>query len=141
MYSIVLIDDERWMLEQMWRILEWGSLDCKIAGEFTDAQKALAEIARLAPDIILCDISMPSMSGLDFLDELRKRKIDTEVIFISGYNRFEYAGGQEGIREYDKAMPYPMREQGQRPETKSIGGKEGFGRKQRDCQKSKGIFE
>ena len=91
MYSIVLIDDERWMLEQMWRILEWGSLDCKIAGEFTDAQKALAEIARLAPDIILCDISMPSMSGLDFLDELRKRKIDTEVIFISGYNRFEYA--------------------------------------------------
>lgn len=32
MYSIVLIDDERWMLEQMWRILEWGSLDCKIAG-------------------------------------------------------------------------------------------------------------
>ena len=70
MYSIVLIDDERWMLEQMWRILEWGSLDCKITGEFTDAQKALAEIARLAPDIILCDISMPSMSGLDFLDEL-----------------------------------------------------------------------
>lgn len=54
-------------------------------------RKALAEIARLAPDIILCDISMPSMSGLDFLDELRKRKIDTEVIFISGYNRFEYA--------------------------------------------------
>lgn len=40
MYSIVLIDDERWMLEQMWRILEWGSLDCKIAGEFTDAQKS-----------------------------------------------------------------------------------------------------
>lgn len=63
----------------------------KLRGEFTDAQKALAEIARLAPDIILCDISMPSMSGLDFLDELRKRKIDTEVIFISGYNRFEYA--------------------------------------------------
>ena len=48
------------------------------------------------PDIILSDISMPYISGLEMLETLRKNNINTEIIFITAYGKFEYA--QEAIR-------------------------------------------
>lgn len=71
-------------------MIRWGELSMELAGEADNGVLAKEEILKLKPDIVLADIRMPGMDGLELVSGL-KGMTDTKFLFISGYKEFEYA--------------------------------------------------
>ncbi len=91
MLRMILADDEPVITRGIRKLLKWETLGIEIIGEYEDGRKALEAIVREQPDIALLDISMPGMSGVEILKECRAIGNDAAVIFISGFQDFEYA--------------------------------------------------
>ncbi|TDF95048.1 response regulator transcription factor [Paenibacillus piri] len=96
MYKVILVDDEIWSLEGIRKVFDWQHMGFAIAAQTTDASEALELICSLKPDVVVTDIRMPEISGIDLLTLSRKRGITSEFIIISGFAEFAYA--QEAIR-------------------------------------------
>ena len=98
MIKAVILDDEKPICSLLKRIIPWKELDITLAGEAYDGEDGLRMIDRLNPEIVITDICMPGISGLQMVETLRKNRKtkDTIVIFISGYDEFQYA--REAIR-------------------------------------------
>jgi two-component system, response regulator YesN len=96
MYSLAIIDDEKLIREGLISYIDWKSVGVEISGVFGSAKEALEALRGRMPDIILSDIKMPAMNGVEFLRELRSADSRSEVIFISAYRNFDYA--KEAIR-------------------------------------------
>ena len=78
--SIVVIDDEPSNVTLLERILEWSNF--RNVTSFTDPEKALAEIRRSPPDLVLLDLQMPQMDGFQMLEELRSNELANDHIPI-----------------------------------------------------------
>jgi two-component system, response regulator YesN len=86
----LLVDDEINILKNLQAVVPWSSLNIDLVGTARNGQKAL-ELARdLRPQLILCDIRMPVMDGIDFLGALREFDTEAEVIMMTGYQDFNY---------------------------------------------------
>ncbi|ARK29821.1 response regulator transcription factor [Halalkalibacter krulwichiae] len=95
-YKVVLVDDESLILRSLEKIIDWESLNCEVAGTANDGQKALSLIKEMKPEVVVTDICMPEMNGLDLLREIQQLQAQPKVILLSGYNDFQYA--KEGLR-------------------------------------------
>lgn len=91
MYKVVIIDDEPWTIIDIEQTLPLDELGFSISGSFRDPLTAITSIIREKPDLIITDIRMPEMSGLELMQKLRDQKLSTEIVIISGYGQFEYA--------------------------------------------------
>lgn len=91
MYSVFLVDDEPWVLMGLKNLIDWGEAGFIICGEATDGKKAWERICHLKPDLILSDIQMPGLTGMQLIEKVRQAGIDAEVVIVSGYSEFEYA--------------------------------------------------
>jgi len=91
MYTMLVADDERWIRERIISSIDWSRIGVSVAGEAADGEEALALCIKLKPDIILTDIRMPGISGLDFIRSLNDERINARIIIISGFNDFDYA--------------------------------------------------
>lgn len=102
MYQVFLADDEPWVLLGLRNLIDWSAEGFVICGEATDGHKAWDRICRLEPDLILSDIQMPGLTGIELIEKIRENDMTTEVMFISGYSEFEYAraGMRLGCAEY-----------------------------------------
>ena len=89
-YRVVIIDDEPWTREVLRSLGEWDRLGLMIGGEASDGESGLALIRQLRPDIVLTDIKMPLMSGLELVAALRREDTRARVIMVSGYDDFGY---------------------------------------------------
>jgi two-component system response regulator YesN len=93
---MLIVDDEYIILDSLKTLMNWESIGVEVTGTADNGAAAIDMAIKMQPDIILSDISMPYISGLEMLETLRRNKINTEVIFITAYGKFEYA--QEAIR-------------------------------------------
>ena len=91
MIRMILADDEPVITRGIRRLLDWKTLGIEIIGEYGDGRSALEAIVRDRPEIALLDISMPGLSGVEILKECRAMGNGAAVIFISGFQDFEYA--------------------------------------------------
>lgn len=91
MIRMILADDEPVITRGIQKLVDWSSLGIEIAGVYTDGKEVLDGIIRLQPELALLDISMPGMTGVEILKECHMLEIETKVIFISGFQDFEYA--------------------------------------------------
>ena len=91
MWKILIVDDEAIIRESLKRFINWRSINATVCGLAENGSVALDFILNDPPDIILCDISMPSLNGIELIEFLHHHKIPSEVIFISAYSNFEYA--------------------------------------------------
>ncbi|WP_171651021.1 response regulator transcription factor [Paenibacillus foliorum] len=91
MWKIAIIDDDRAVLQGMRKIIPWDELEAEHAGEAMDGQQGLKLIASVNPDIVITDIYMPLMNGLDMVEELRKIGYEGKIVILSGFADFEYA--------------------------------------------------
>jgi two-component system response regulator YesN len=110
-YKVMLLDDEPWQLKGMEEMIPWNSAGFKISYALDKPADALKLLSTGRIDVLLSDIRMPGMSGLELLGRLRSGRIDTTVIFLSGYAEFKYA--QEAIRmgAYDYLLkPFNLEE-------------------------------
>ncbi len=86
---VVIADDEYIIRERLAKHLREAGYD--VVGMADDGLKAQEMLTTLAPDIIITDIAMPHMSGIELLQESRKAGILTKFIILTGYNEFDYA--------------------------------------------------
>ncbi|MDD3334076.1 MAG: response regulator [Eubacteriales bacterium] len=91
MYKIVVIDDNRAIAEMIATAIPWDKLECAVCGVAYNGIRGRDLIQRQHPDIIIADIHMPGMNGLDMIKNLRETSPQTKVIFISAYDDFAYA--------------------------------------------------
>jgi len=91
MYKVVLADDEELIVEGMKQLVDWKELGCEIAGIAYDGDEALDIINEAEPDIIITDIRMPAMNGLEMIDRVKEQLPDVVIMIMSGYSDFEYA--------------------------------------------------
>ena len=91
MYTMLVADDEKWIRERIISSINWAKIGVSIKGEAAEGEEALELCRKIKPDIILTDIRMPGINGLDFLKTLNEEGSKAKVIIISGYGDFEYA--------------------------------------------------
>ena len=91
MYSVIVVDDETWILKLIRKIVDWESLGFQVMADASDGKTALQLIRDLKPDLVITDIRMPGLDGIGLIKATRELDIDSEFIIISGYSDFEYA--------------------------------------------------
>ena len=96
MYRVVLIDDERVIVEGLRRVIKWEDYDCEVVGTAGDAVAGAQLIRQLHPHIVFTDICMPGQDGLAMVAGLRSEFPNMQVSILTGYRDFEYA--KEAIR-------------------------------------------
>lgn len=87
---IMILDDEFIMRQGIRFMLKWEEDGYEIVGEASNGREALELIPELKPHIILCDIAMPVMNGLDFIKVAGREYPDIRIIVLSSYDNFEY---------------------------------------------------
>ena len=90
-WKILIADDEPKIRRGLHAQIDRLGLPCEVCAEAEDGEIALEAAERLRPDILLVDINMPFVNGLDFIQALRRTRADARVILITGYEEFEYA--------------------------------------------------
>lgn len=98
----ILIADDHTLFRQGLRSLLERQADIKVIGEAGNGRHTLEQVRKLKPDIVLLDISMPGLSGLDMIPRIRKINPDTKVLILSMYENEEYLyrGLRAGARGY-----------------------------------------
>lgn len=91
MYKILLVEDDKALRFVYSKMKVWSECGFVISQEATDGKMALEILQNNSFDLIVTDIRMPFIDGIEFLREIRNRNINTCVIFISSYDEFEYA--------------------------------------------------
>lgn len=96
MYKVMIIDDEPLIVEGLSKVVDWKSLGCEVVGTAMDAKEGETKIRELLPDILLTDVNMPQVNGLEMLRGLRSEFPNLLVTIISGHSDFHFA--QEAMR-------------------------------------------
>ena len=101
-FSIILADDEQQILYGMKKGIEWERLGFKVAGVAQNGKEALELMEEVHPDLVISDIKMPFMDGLELAKHIHEDYMNTKVILFSGWDDFEYArlAISYGVSEY-----------------------------------------
>lgn len=102
MYKVFLVEDEIVVREGIKNNIRWEEADCVIVGDESDGELAYPRILKEQPDILITDIRMPFMDGLELSKLLKKDLPQLKIIIISGYSDFSYAQQaiDIGVTEY-----------------------------------------
>lgn len=91
MYRIVVADDEEELRRAIIRKIPWEEIGFQVAGEAENGAEALRLVEELEPDLVLTDIRMPFISGIELARQIREVRPATRIAFLSGYDDFTYA--------------------------------------------------
>ncbi|MBQ6371618.1 MAG: response regulator [Oscillospiraceae bacterium] len=91
MKKIVVVEDEELVRQGIVHAVDWESIDCEVVGEASNGLAGLAVIKERKPDLIVADIKMPVMDGIDMVRALREEGMVSRVIFLTAYSDFSYA--------------------------------------------------
>ncbi|KWX76129.1 hypothetical protein AMQ83_36165 [Paenibacillus riograndensis] len=100
-YTVLIVDDEPLILKSLQTSVDWSSMDCEVIGIAEDGEEALERMQIRMPDIVLTDIAMPGMNGIELLERMNRWSKRPEVIILSGYSDFEYARKGLQYRVFD----------------------------------------
>lgn len=89
-YKLLVADDEYWVREKLKHILDWPRYDIEFLEPACDGEEVLARPEQERPDILITDINMPGLSGVDLLEQLAREHEDIVMLVISGYDTFDY---------------------------------------------------
>ena len=95
---MIVVDDERFVRMGIVGETDWASLGCEVVGEAENGLDALELVHEKNPELMICDIRMPKMNGLEMLKKLREEKNPVQVIFLTAYSEFSYA--REALKLY-----------------------------------------
>lgn len=102
MFNLLIVDDEEIIVEGLQLLIPWKELEISVIATASSGEEALEIIKQQKIDILLTDISMDEISGLDLIDALNSKQPDAKSIVLSGFNEFDYIkrGLQLGIENY-----------------------------------------
>ena len=110
MRTVLIVDDEIAVCNLVKHLVDWEWLSFRLAGFAHDGWLALKKMEEERPDIVITDIRMPGLSGLELIREIRRRGLPVLFVIISGYREFEFARQAilYGVEDY---LLKPLREQ------------------------------
>ena len=91
MLKVLVVEDEELIRKGIVLAVDWAALDCVVVGEAANGEEALEAVERYDPTLIITDLKMPKMDGLELLRRLREAGNDVYVIILTAYDSFEYA--------------------------------------------------
>ncbi|MEQ7220678.1 response regulator transcription factor [Vagococcus fluvialis] len=102
MYKVMLVDDEYMILEGLKQIIPWSELGFEVVKTAKRGQEALDYLNENEVDLLITDVTMPKMSGIDLVRQVRKLYPHLRVLILSGYQEFEYVkqGMELGVKGY-----------------------------------------
>ncbi len=92
MYKLIIIDDEEKIVEGMGHLFPWDQIGFQVAGLFTRAEEALCYLERNPVDVVLSDIEMPDMDGIELSRRLLSRET-IKVVLFSSHRDYDYFRG------------------------------------------------
>ncbi|SDW79100.1 response regulator [Paenibacillus sp. CF384] len=107
--KVLLVDDEQHITRNLEKVIPWSMLGLEVTGTAKNGVEALELLREKPADLILCDIRMPVMDGLELVRQIRERGMVCDVIMLSGYQDFSYTRSaiQYGVKDYIlKPIPY-----------------------------------
>ena len=107
MWKVLIADDEELIVRSMKRLVKWEEHDLELSGTAGNGTELLEKIEQIRPDIVIVDICMPSMTGLDVIAKTFELGLSPRFIIISAYTTFAYAriAIQLGVDEF---LPKPV---------------------------------
>ncbi len=90
MFKVLIVDDEPFIQEGLKYIIDWGEYRFEIIGTASNGIEALEAMRNIKADLIITDIRMPEMDGLELIKEIKNKNIDAKFIVLSGYDDFKY---------------------------------------------------
>ena len=102
MHKLLIADDEKLIREAIVELIDWEALDIQITASCKNGMETLDAIMDTAPDIVMTDIRMPGLDGLDLIEKLQSLDSHIQFIILTGYPEFDYARRaiKYGVREY-----------------------------------------
>ncbi|MCI8416554.1 MAG: response regulator [Lachnospiraceae bacterium] len=97
MYRVMIVDDEQVVCQGMQRLIDWGSYGFQVVRTASDGQEALELQLQEHFDLIVTDLKMPRMDGVELVRQLAERQENCKVIIVSAYGEFSYA---QAVMEY-----------------------------------------
>lgn len=95
-YTVMLVDDEEDVIQAIMKKIKWDELGFEVAGYAHNGLEALELAQETLPDVVMTDIKMPYMDGLELASHLKEQYPTIKIIIFSGFDEFEYA--KEAIR-------------------------------------------
>jgi len=90
-WKLMIADDEPKIRRGLRAQIAHMGMDIEVVAEADDGERALEQAERTLPDILLVDVNMPFLNGLDFVERLKTTRRDALIIVITGFEEFEYA--------------------------------------------------
>lgn len=90
MIKVMIVDDDKLVRKGLISAMPWGDFDMEVVGEASNGEKALEFIADHAVDLLLTDLSMPVMSGIELLKVVRKQYPNMYTVVLTFHQDFEY---------------------------------------------------
>lgn len=102
MYRVIVADDEGYVRDLLVKSLARISLDLEVVAAVSNGREALEKAIEWKPDIVITDIAMPFLDGLELIARLQEAGIASKTIIISGYDEFNYARRaiSLGVKDY-----------------------------------------
>lgn len=100
--KVIIADDEVHICSLLKHVIEWDSLGLVLLGAFQNGQDVLRQFEKEPADILICDIEMPGMNGIELIRQVTNAWPDCECVVVSGFRNFEYArtAMQYGVAHY-----------------------------------------
>jgi len=101
-YKVLLVDDEMIIRQGLRVLIDWKSLGLELVAEAENGESALKLIKEFKPHILITDVKMPKMNGLELIKEINAMGLNIKTIIISGYDDFAYVKEalKYGVYEY-----------------------------------------
>ena len=90
-YKVILVDDEEEVIDVIERKIHWDMLGFDVVGSANNGVKALELVEKQQPDVVITDIKMPYMDGLELSRRLNNDYQNIHIIIFTGFDEFEYA--------------------------------------------------
>jgi two-component system response regulator YesN len=99
---VTIVEDEYRIAVLINKLIHWEELHLQLAGIYANGREALDAIIQTPPDVLITDIKMPEMDGIELIRNIRERGIGLQIILISGFREFEYAHSalRYGVNDY-----------------------------------------
>ncbi|MEG1153187.1 MAG: response regulator [Ruthenibacterium sp.] len=101
MYQVLLVDDEPIILSGIKFLIDWEKSNCAILDTARNGQEALDKIRTLSPDIVLCDINMPVLTGMQLIEIVAAERPDIVFIMLTNHGDFDFAQTSLRLRAVD----------------------------------------
>ena len=90
-YTVLLVDDEEEVTQVIMRKIDWSGLGFTVIGYANNGVKALELVEEYQPDVVMTDIRMPYMDGMELSNHIKAAFPATKILFFTGFDEFEYA--------------------------------------------------